>query len=78
MNKTDIKKCIKHGYAWSYCGDKPEKTPTKDYTRSQLKIFDRLYATKADAMLAIAMRREDEPANNHAEVKCVLKLFIIN
>lgn len=70
MNETDIKKCIKHGYAWSSCGDKTEKTSTKDYTRSQLKTFEGLHATKADAQFAIGTRREDAPANDHAEVKC--------
>lgn len=70
MNETDIKKCIKHGYAWSSCGDKPDKTPTKDYTRSQLKTFEGLHATKSEAQLAIAMRSEDAPDNDHAEVKC--------
>ena len=60
MNDNDIKKCIKHGFCWSSCGDKPETIPTHYYTRGQLQSFGNLYATKAGAKLAIAARYENK------------------
>ena len=53
MNEADINMCIKRGYAWSSCGDKPETTPTRDYTREQLATYEGLHATKREAQKAI-------------------------
>lgn len=50
MSPQDAEKCIKRGFAWSSCGDKPERVPTKDFTRGQLENFDGLHATKAEAI----------------------------
>lgn len=67
MNEADIKKCIKNGYAWSSCGEKPEKTPTRDYMRGHLKTFDGLHATKCEAQAAIDARKAAQAALDKAK-----------
>ena len=67
MNGADIKKCIKNGYAWSSCGEKPEKTPTRDYMRGHLKTFDGLHATKCEAQAAIDARKAAQAALDKAK-----------
>lgn len=52
MTPQDVRKCLKRGFAWSSCGEKPEKVPTKDFTKGQLETFEGLHATRVEAMKA--------------------------
>jgi hypothetical protein len=76
MNETDVRKCIKNGHAWSSCGDNPEPTPTRDYTRGQLATYEGLHATKHEAQAAIDANNlaahAETPAEKDARIKALV------